>query len=128
MITLIVALALAAPNPGAIAAPRHAFAACLRSFETNQLAAKVDPAAYETAVKSACATEADALSQALVKYDVAMGTKRAAALSNAVEQACRRDDRAVHRSSALIRAPPPRKRIPGPRQSGIPARPLPESP
>ena len=83
MITLIVALALAAPNPGAIAAPRHAFAACLRSFETNQLAAKVDPAAYETAVKSACATEADALSQALVKYDVAMGTKRAAALSNA---------------------------------------------
>ena len=45
MITLIVALALAAPNPGAIAAPRHAFAACLRSFETNQLAAKVDPAA-----------------------------------------------------------------------------------
>lgn len=83
MITLIVALALAAPNPGAIDAPRHAFAACLKNFETNQLNAKVDPTAYETAVKSACATEADALSQALVKYDVAMGTKRATAESNA---------------------------------------------
>jgi len=83
MIALAIALALAAPNPGAIDAPRHAFAACLKSFETNQLTAKVDPAAYETAVKSACAAEANALSQALIRYDVAMGTKRATALSNA---------------------------------------------
>lgn len=83
MITLVIAFALAAPNPGAIDAPRHAFAACLKSFETNQLNAKVDPAAYETAVKTACATEAEALSQALIKYDVAMGTKRANAISNA---------------------------------------------
>jgi hypothetical protein len=83
MITLVMALAMAAPNPGAIDAPRHAFAACLKSFETNQLNAKVDPAAYEAAVKTACPSEADALSQALVKYDVAMGTKRANAESNA---------------------------------------------
>jgi hypothetical protein len=83
MITLVIAFALAAPNPGAIDAPRHAFAACLKSFETSQLGAKVDPAAYEAAVKTACATEADGLSQALIKYDVAMGTKRATAISNA---------------------------------------------
>lgn len=83
MITLVVALALAAPNPGSIDAPRRAFAACLKTFETNQLNAKVDPAAYETAVKAACSTEAEALTQALVKYDVAMGTKRATADSNA---------------------------------------------
>ena len=83
MITLVIALALAAPNPGSIDAPRRAFAACLKTFETNQLNAKVDPAAYETAVKAACPTEAESLMQALVKYDVAMGTKRATAASNA---------------------------------------------
>jgi len=60
--------------------------ACVCSLFENirdQLTAKVDPAAYETAVKSACAAEANALSQALIRYDVAMGTKRATALSNA---------------------------------------------
>ena len=83
MITLVMALALAAPNPGSIDAPRRAFSACLKTFETNQLNAKVDAAAYETAVKTACPAEADALAQALVKYDVAMCTKRATATSNA---------------------------------------------
>ena len=83
MITLVIALALAAPNPGSIDAPRRAFSVCLKTFENNQLNARVDPAAYETAVKTACPTEAEALTQALVKYDVAMGTKRATATSNA---------------------------------------------
>jgi hypothetical protein len=83
MITLIVALALAAPNPKTIEAPRHAYAACIKTFESNQLQAKVDPAAYETAVKTACQSEAAAFTAALVNYDVAMGTKRAAATVNA---------------------------------------------
>ena len=83
MITLFVALALAAPNPKTIDAPRHAYATCIKSFESNQLKAKVDPAAYETAVKTACPSEAAAFTAALVNYDVAMGTKRAAAASNA---------------------------------------------
>ena len=83
MITLFVALALAAPNPKTIDAPRHAYASCIKSFESNQLKAKVDPAAYETAVKTACPSEAAAFTAALVNYDVAMGTKRAAATSNA---------------------------------------------
>ena len=83
MITLFVALALAAPNPKTIDAPRNAYATCIKSFESNQLKAKVDPAAYETAVKTACPSEAAAFTAALVNYDVAMGTKRAAAASNA---------------------------------------------
>ncbi len=83
MITFVLALALAAPNPTAIDAPRRAFAACLKSFETNQMNAKVDAAAYSNAVKAACSGEAQALSDALVKYDVAMGTKRASAQANA---------------------------------------------
>lgn len=83
MITLVIALAIAAPNPSSIDAPRKAFATCLKTFESNQLKAKVDAAAYATAVKGACPTEAEALANALIKYDVAMGTKRASAQSNA---------------------------------------------
>ena len=83
MITLIAALALAAPNPSSIDAPRKAYATCLKSFETNQMQAKVQAGAYETSIKAACPAEASALSQALIKYDVAMGTKRAAAAANA---------------------------------------------
>ena len=45
--------------------------------------AKIDVAAYASAVKSACPAEARALSDALVKYDVAMGNKRASAEANA---------------------------------------------
>lgn len=83
MITLVLALALAAPNPTSIDAPRNAFRACLKTFESNQMRAKVGAEAYATAVKGACPTEAQALSDALVKYDVAMGNKRTAALENA---------------------------------------------
>ena len=83
MITLAVALALWAPNPGSIDAPRHAYASCLKSFESKNLAQKTDVAAYSTAVKTACPAEAAALRDALVRFDVAMGTKRASATSNA---------------------------------------------
>ena len=83
MITFVLALALAAPNPSSIDAPRRAFASCLKTFESNQMRAKVAADAYSAAVKAACPTEAQALSDALVKYDVAMGNKRAAAQENA---------------------------------------------
>jgi hypothetical protein len=83
MITFVLALALAAPNPASIDAPRHSFQACLKTFENNQSRAKVTPDAYATAVKTACSAEAQALSDALVKFDTAMGTKRTAALANA---------------------------------------------
>jgi hypothetical protein len=83
MIAFVMALALATPNPGSIDAPRHAFAACLKTFESNQMRAKVAAEAYSAAVKAACPTEAQALTDALVKFDVAMGTKRANAISNA---------------------------------------------
>ena len=83
MIAFVLALALAAPNPASIDAPRHSFQACLKTFESNQSRAKVAPDAYATAVKNACPAEAQALSDALVKFDTAMGTKRPAALANA---------------------------------------------
>jgi hypothetical protein len=83
MIAFVMAFALATPNPGSIDAPRHAFAACLKAFESNQMKAKVAADAYSAAVKAACPTEAQALTDALVKFDVAMGTKRANAVANA---------------------------------------------
>jgi len=83
MIAIVLALALATPNPGAIDAPRHAFQACLKSFESNQLKAKVAPDAYAAAVKAACPAEAQALTDALVRFDTGMGTKRPTALTNA---------------------------------------------
>lgn len=83
MIAFVLALALAAPNPSSIDAPRTAFRSCLKTFESNQLRANVAANAYATAVKSACPTEAQALADALIKYDVAMGTKRASAVANA---------------------------------------------
>jgi hypothetical protein len=83
MIAFVMAFALATPNPAAIDAPRRAFQACLKSFESNQLRAKVAVDAYTAAVKAACPAEAQALTDALVRFDVAMGTKRASAVSNA---------------------------------------------
>jgi hypothetical protein len=83
MIAFVMAFALAAPNPGAIDAPRKAFQVCLKGFESNQLKAKVAADAYSAAVKAACPAEAQALTDALVKYDTAMGTKRASAQANA---------------------------------------------
>ena len=83
MIAFVMAFALAAPNPAIIDAPRRAFQTCLKGFESNQLKAKVAVDAYSTAVKAACPAEAQALTDALVKYDTAMGTKRASATANA---------------------------------------------
>ncbi len=83
MIAFVLALALAAPNPASIDAPRHAFQVCLKGFETNQMRAKVAADAYSAAVKTACPAEAQALTDALVKFDTAMGTKRASAQANA---------------------------------------------
>ena len=76
-------LALAAPNPHALDAPRKAYSACIRAFENKSVEAKMDPTAYATALKSMCASEASALATALTNYDVAMGTKRASAEATA---------------------------------------------
>ena len=82
MLFVIMALAAAA-NPATINKPRQDFAACIRAFEEKSVKDKLTPDAYGAGVKSACASEADRLTQALVAYDMAMGGKRASAMSNA---------------------------------------------
>ena len=80
---LFVIMALAAANPATINKPRQDFAACIRAFEKKSAKDKLTVDAYGAGVKSACAAEADRLTQALVAYDMAMGGKRASAMSNA---------------------------------------------
>ncbi len=83
MLVTMMMLALAAPNPTALDRPRKAYATCIKAFETKSVAAKLDAAAYATALKGMCQPEAAALTRALTDYDVAMGSKRATAASNA---------------------------------------------
>ena len=73
MLVTMMMLALAAPNPHSLDAPRKAYAACIKEFETKSLDAKMDAAAYAAALKGACTAEAAALAKALTDYDVAMG-------------------------------------------------------
>lgn len=83
MMLVVLLLALAGPSPRTIDAPRKAYSACIKRFENSSIDAKMDVAAYSAAVKTACPAEAAAFTNALVAYDVGMGTKRATATSNA---------------------------------------------
>jgi hypothetical protein len=83
MFVMTLALVMAAPNPAMLTAPRKAYVACLRDFETKSVAAKMSAADYSTAIQSACQAQSGALMNALVTFDVSMGTKRATAESNA---------------------------------------------
>ncbi len=83
MLVTMMMMALAAPNPSSLAAPRKTYSVCVKAFETKSLAAKIDAAAYSVALRAACTAEAAALTRALTDYDVAMGGKRAAAAASA---------------------------------------------
>ncbi len=83
MLVTMMMLAMAAPNPHSLDAPRKAYASCVKQFETKSLAAKMDAAAYSGALKAACTAEAAGLAKALTDYDVAMGGKRASAMASA---------------------------------------------
>ena len=83
MMLVLLTLALAAPNPQSLNQPRKNYVACLKQFETKALNDKMEAAVYSTAIKTACPAEAATMTKALVSYDVAMGTKRAAATANA---------------------------------------------
>ena len=83
MVVTVMLLALAAPNPAMINAPRKAYSECIKRFEDKSVAAKMDFTAYTGALKGACGSEAAALARVLVDYDVAMGGKRASAAASA---------------------------------------------
>ena len=83
MLVTMLMLAMAAPNPHSLDAPRKTYAACVKEFESKSLAAKMDASAYSAALKGACTAEGAGLAKALTDYDVAMGSKRASAVATA---------------------------------------------
>lgn len=82
MLVLLLAMA-AAPSASSIDAPRRAFSQCIKKFEADSRSKKLPQGDYAAAVKASCPAEAAALRGALVGFDVAMGTRRAAAAANA---------------------------------------------
>jgi hypothetical protein len=104
MLVAMVMLAVAAPNPRNLDPPRKAYQACLKAFETASIAAKMDAAAYSNAVKGACAAEAATLVKALTDFDVAMGSKRAAAAATAASDVADYALTSEERFSATMRA------------------------
>jgi len=83
LFALLIAGLAGGPSPTMINAPRKAYSACIHDFEHKSLDGKMAAADYETAIKAACASEAKALTSALVSVDVGNGVKRASAQSNA---------------------------------------------
>jgi hypothetical protein len=88
-ITLVTALALAAaaPNPGASVQARKAYSVCLQKVIKAKTADKMAADAFAAEARTTCAAEEAALVKSLADYDVAMGSKRADALEGAKLQA-----------------------------------------
>lgn len=84
MISLVIgsAVYLLALQAG-IDAPRSAFNTCLKEAAAKAKTDKVAPEAFADFVRTSCATQADGLKNALVKFDVKYGIKRAQAVSDA---------------------------------------------
>jgi hypothetical protein len=87
MISSVLAMTLAAaapgPSPDAITRARKAYSACLSGFMKKSLKDGAEPAAFESGLAPACATQEQAFRTAVIAADTASGIKRAAAEENA---------------------------------------------
>lgn len=107
MISFAIATALYAVSMQASATvqPRKNFAACLDRVAKKSLQDKVEPSAFEAAVRSACAAEEAAFKKAMVDYDVSMKIARSRAEQDAQLQvedylATRKDTYQMHFEAA----------------------------
>jgi hypothetical protein len=76
---LLATMLLAAPSPDGVAAARREYSSCLSAFMKTALKEKMEPAAFDSAVATACTPKEQAFRASSVSFDVAVGTKRAAA-------------------------------------------------
>jgi len=83
MLMMTMMLIAASPNPQSLDAPRKAYSACIRDVEKKSMDGKVTAEVHGAALRASCQAQADRLTAALVAYDVAMGSKRAAATASA---------------------------------------------
>lgn len=80
---LATALALTAMQSEAANGARRAYSDCLRSFMRTSLEARMEPAAFEAAMGTQCATEATAYRTAMIQRDQRAGGSRARAEEDA---------------------------------------------
>lgn len=78
MISLALASMLLAASPAAPAQSREGYARCLKDFIRTSLQHKMEPAAFDTAIASACQDKQALFKSAMVASQVAEGMKRPA--------------------------------------------------
>ena len=81
---LVALLIVAAPDP--TAQNRETYARCLKDFMRASHEQKMEPAAFDAALASACKDKEALLKTALTKADLAMGIKRAVSEKSTSEQ------------------------------------------
>jgi hypothetical protein len=86
MISQVLVAALLASAQGNLASARTTYSKCLGSFTRAQVKEKVDPAAFQAKLASACKTEEAAFRAASIATDVAAKIARATAERNATEE------------------------------------------
>ena len=86
MISTVLALMLFYASSNATAENREAYARCLKDFVRASAEKKLEPAAFDTAIMSACKDKEMLLKSALTSADLAMGLKRAASERSTSEQ------------------------------------------
>ncbi|HEX8258638.1 MAG TPA: hypothetical protein VF589_13480 [Allosphingosinicella sp.] len=75
-LALVSALLVSAAAQGQSGSPLKAYANCLNDVVRSKLEQATDPAAFETALASACPAEAAAYRGALVRKEMEFGTSR----------------------------------------------------
>ena len=86
MISSVLAMTLLGAAQNATGESREAYARCLKDFVRTSAEKKMDAAAFDAAVASACKDKEALLKSALISSDMAMGLKRAAAEKSTAEQ------------------------------------------
>jgi hypothetical protein len=86
MISSVLAMLLLAPSPQAIVTARRDYSACLSNFRKEKSKDKLELAAFETGLATACAAKEQQLRSAIVAVDTAAGIKRAVAEQGAGDE------------------------------------------
>jgi hypothetical protein len=86
MISPALAMMLLTAAQNATADNREAYARCLKEFVRTSAEQKMEPAAFDAAIASACKDKEALLKTSLINADLAIGLKRAAAEKSTAEQ------------------------------------------
>ncbi len=86
MTSTVLAMLLLYAAPNATSESREAYARCLKDFVRKSAEAKMEPAAFNSAIATACKDKEALLKTALNRDNAATGMKAAAADKNSSEQ------------------------------------------